>query len=56
MNQQHHSAHAALLLREQEADYLIQVAIILKRMVPDQQFSNEMALVCAGMDPTRTEA
>ena len=32
-------------------DELVQVAIILKRMVPDQKFSAPMAMVCAGISP-----
>ena len=30
-------------------DELVQVAVILKRMVPDPNFSGQMALVCAGL-------
>ena len=30
-------------------DELVQVAVILKRMVPDPNFSGQMAMVCAGL-------
>ena len=37
----------------QSDDYLMEAAIILKRMVPSLSFSNKMALVCAGADHDR---
>ena len=44
------SASEARQVHEQSDDYIIQAAIILKRMVPSPSFSNEMALVCAGAE------
>ena len=38
---------------EQSNEYLIQVAVILKQMVVDCNFSNPMALVSARMQPER---
>ena len=34
---------------QEETIYLARVAVILKRMVPISNFSDELALVCAGM-------
>ena len=34
---------------QEETSYLARVAVILKRMVPISNFSDELALVCAGM-------
>ena len=47
------SASEARQVHEQSDDYIIQAAIILKRMVPSSSFSNEMALVCAGAEYRR---
>lgn len=37
-------------------DELLQVAVILKRMVPDPNFSGQIAMVCAGISPGRAQS
>ena len=40
---------------QEDTSYLARVAIILQRMVPNLGFSNELALVCAGMGFDRAQ-
>ena len=41
---------------QEDTSYLARVAIILQRMVPNLGFSNELALVCAGMSFDRAQS